>query len=153
MILEVLGKETADLSQLTTRGVNGCFAAKSGKGKFDNEHGFLLRSDSVHWMLFAELEVEGLDFTSSTKILQKKGFPQKKYRSIYKITAGNPLLLEIFEHNRKSKRYIYEEIFTQLTPEEQKVMEILSTGRTPVPYNAFFINNKLTLAENRILYP
>jgi tetratricopeptide (TPR) repeat protein len=52
-------------------------------------------------------------------------------------------LLEIFEHNRKSKRYIYEEIFTQLTPEEQKVMEILSTGRTPVPYNAFFINNEI----------
>jgi len=91
----------------------------------------------------AELEVEGLDFNSSIKILQKKGFPQNKYRSIYRITAGNPLLLEIFEHNRKSKRYIYEEIFTQLSPAEQKVMEVLSTGRTPVPYHAFFINNEI----------
>jgi tetratricopeptide (TPR) repeat protein len=89
----------------------------------------------------AELEIEGLDFTSSTKILRKKGLPQKKYRSIYKVTSGNPLLLEIFERNRKSKRYIYEEIFTQLTPEEQKIMELLSTGRIPIPYNAFFINN------------
>ncbi len=91
----------------------------------------------------AELELEGLDFQSSVKILRKKGLPQAKYRAIYNMTAGNPLLLEIFEHNRKSKRYIYEEIFTQLTPDEQKIMEILSTGRAPIPYNAFFINKNI----------
>lgn len=92
----------------------------------------------------SELELEGLDFASSIEILHRKGLPKTKYRDIYKITSGNPLLLEINESYKTSKRYIYEEIFSQLTRSEQRVVEILSAYKIPIRYDAFFVDDKIS---------
>jgi tetratricopeptide (TPR) repeat protein len=91
----------------------------------------------------AELEVGGLDYESSKKILRNKGLPQTRFKEIYNLTSGSPLLLEIIDSGKTSKRYIYEEIFSQLSNNEQKVMEIISSNRVPIPYDAFFIDKNI----------
>lgn len=92
----------------------------------------------------AEFEIEGLDFESSKKILQQKGIRKSEYRKIYNRTSGNPLLLEIIDSRKEFKKYIYEEIFSELTDDEKKVMEITSTTTKPLPYEAFFINGEIS---------
>ncbi len=94
-----------------------------------------------------ELEIAGLDFESSSTILNKKGIPEMDYKRIYYLTSGNPLLLEIIESYKKTKRYIYDEIFSNLTKEECKILEILSIYRSPIPYDALYVDNT-TLPES-----
>ncbi|WP_455392790.1 tetratricopeptide repeat protein [[Eubacterium] cellulosolvens] len=89
----------------------------------------------------AELGIEGLDFVSSTAILSMKQLPETRFKEIYKITSGNPLLLEIFESTGKTNRYIYEEIFSKFSDDERKVMEIMATYNDPISYDAFFVDN------------
>jgi tetratricopeptide (TPR) repeat protein len=92
----------------------------------------------------AELQIGGLDFKSSSQLLKKKRLPPEKYPEIYDITTGHPLLLEIIESDKRAKRYIFEEIFSQFAIEERIVMEVLSTYRIPVPYDAFFIDERVS---------
>jgi len=91
----------------------------------------------------AELGIEGLDFASSKAILSMKHLPETKFKEIYQITSGNPLLLEIFESNGKTNRYIYEEIFSKFSDDERKVMEVMATYDDPIPYDAFFVDNTI----------
>jgi tetratricopeptide (TPR) repeat protein len=91
----------------------------------------------------AELEIEGLDFESSSKIMNRKQLPKNKYKDIYTLTSGSPLLLEIFDSEQKTRRYIYEEIFSQFTHDERRIMEILATYKIPISYEAFFIDDKV----------
>lgn len=91
----------------------------------------------------AELELEGLDFENSMEILSRKHLPRSRYKEVYDITSGNPLLLEIFEPNGRIKRNIYKEIFSHFSKNERRVLEILSVYKTPVPFDALFIDKKI----------
>ena len=91
-----------------------------------------------------EFELEGLDFENSIKILKKKNIPSFKHNEMYDKTSGNPLLLEIIDSSKMTKKYLSKEIFSKLIEEEQKTMEILSICRMPIPYDLFFIDDKVT---------
>jgi len=91
----------------------------------------------------AELEIEGLDFASSVEILRKKHLPKARYKGIYDITAGHPLLLEVIDSDLKTRRYIFEEIFSKLSKDEKTIMERLSIFRAPIPYDAFFVDEQV----------
>ena len=91
----------------------------------------------------AELEIGGLDFRSSVKILRRKYLQEIKFKKIYDITSGHPLLLEIIESDRKVWHYIYEEIFSKLSESEQKIMEYLSIYREPIEFDAFFLDDTI----------
>ncbi|MFW9881367.1 MAG: tetratricopeptide repeat protein [Candidatus Thorarchaeota archaeon] len=91
-----------------------------------------------------EFELKGLDFENSIEILRRKGIPKKDFKEIFKITAGNPLLLEIIDSDNKTKKYIYEEVFSKLSKKEHMVMEILSIFRGSAPYDALFFNKNIS---------
>ena len=74
--------------------------------------------------------------------------PHAKFKEIYKITSGHPLLLEIIGTYKRTRKYIYEEIFSKFSKEEHKILEIISIYRIPIPYDAFFIER--TASANTI---
>jgi tetratricopeptide (TPR) repeat protein len=92
----------------------------------------------------AEFELDGLDFKSCKAIMRRKGIPENNFNLMYEKTLGNPLLLEICNSFSENKRYIYDEIFSQFTKEEQQVMEVISTSLIPIPFDALFINKNFS---------
>ncbi len=93
---------------------------------------FYDQRDVLARSIVAELELEGLDFESSKRLLSGKGIDKNMFKEIYGFTAGNPLFLEIFESKVYLERYIHNELFLKLDSNERKILEILSIYRFPV---------------------
>jgi tetratricopeptide (TPR) repeat protein len=87
----------------------------------------------------SELELEGLDFESSKKILREKGIDKKRFKEIYKFTTGNPLFLELFESGDDLERYMHDELLSKLGKDERKILGILSIYRYPIQNDALFV--------------
>jgi tetratricopeptide (TPR) repeat protein/DNA-binding MarR family transcriptional regulator/GTPase SAR1 family protein len=93
---------------------------------------FYDRRDVVTKKIVSELELEGLDFQSSKKLLKEKGIKNKMFKEVYKLTAGNPLFLEFFESKDDFDKYMHDELFLKLKGNEREILEIFSIYRFPI---------------------
>jgi tetratricopeptide (TPR) repeat protein/DNA-binding MarR family transcriptional regulator len=90
-----------------------------------------------------EINLEGLDLESSLEILKMKGIPDEDGKRIYQLTKGHPLSLELihkaekFKTQDEVKRFIMDEIFSELSPQERKILEIASVFRYPIYPTAY----------------
>ncbi len=89
------------------------------------------------------LNVNKLDFESAKQILQLRGVETWRLEDIYKQTGGLPFFLELMAPSHESlatdvDAYLEEEILYQLTPEEERVLAIISVFSEPVHSDAFF---------------
>ncbi|MFX0208413.1 MAG: tetratricopeptide repeat protein [Candidatus Hodarchaeota archaeon] len=80
----------------------------------------------------ADLELGGLDFESSKKLLKEKGIDKQRFKEIYQFTAGNPLFLEILESKDRLERYMHVELFSTLCEAEREILGTISIYRFPV---------------------
>jgi len=92
--------------------------------------------DVISRKTVAELELEGLDFESSKKLLKDKGIQKSRFKEIYGLTAGNPLFLEIFKTKGHLERYVHDELFSKLEKEERGILGIFSIYNFPIPEEA-----------------
>jgi tetratricopeptide (TPR) repeat protein/adenylate kinase family enzyme/DNA-binding MarR family transcriptional regulator len=112
---------------------------------------FYDRSDVVVKKLVAELQLDGLDESSSRQLLKLKNIDDKLFKKIYELTKGHPLFLELISSvkditdKKDIKRYIYEEIFSNLLEQEKILMNILSVFRYPVTSRAVFIEDDMDI--------
>lgn len=114
---------------------------------------FYDRAEVVVARKIAELQLTGLDEESSMEILKLKalkGLDDKVFKTIYKLTQGHPLFLELLssvediETQRDIKRYIYEEIFSRLADEEKTFLNVVSVFRYPIASSALFIEDTIS---------
>jgi tetratricopeptide (TPR) repeat protein len=98
-------------------------------------------NDVLTKKIVAELQLEGLDFESSKKLLEGKGIDKKKFKEIYRSTAGNPLFLETLESKGHLERYIHDELFSKLDEDEREILGILSIYRFPIPEHSLNKND------------
>jgi len=85
-----------------------------------------------------EVILKGLDKKSSMELLAGRGIVGIKGKMLHDATKGHPLFLELMEGQEKVetqnvvKKYIVDEVFARLTPEERKILEIASVFRFPI---------------------
>lgn len=84
-----------------------------------------------------------LDFESSKRMLQLKGVETWRHEEAYKQTGGLPFFLELMGPSYGSQAvdindYLEEEIVYQLSPDEERVLGILSVFSEPVHSDALF---------------
>jgi tetratricopeptide (TPR) repeat protein/DNA-binding PadR family transcriptional regulator len=112
---------------------------------------FYDRADVVVKKLVAELQLDGLDQNSSRELLKLKDIDDKLFKKIYDLTQGHPLFLELISSvkditdKKDIKRYIYEEIFSNLEEQEKILMNILSVFRYPITSRAVFIEDDMDM--------
>lgn len=93
--------------------------------------------------LLGEVVLKKLDFENSKKILQLKGVERIRYREAYAQTGGLPLFLELVEPTHEFKetdveRYLRDEVLSELSQNEMRLLKIVSTFQGPVHSDAFF---------------
>jgi tetratricopeptide (TPR) repeat protein/DNA-binding MarR family transcriptional regulator len=112
---------------------------------------FYDRSDVIVKKLVGELQLDGLDESSSRQLLKLKDINDVLFKKIYELTQGHPLFLELISSvkditdKKDIKRYIYEEIFSNLEEREKILMNILSVFRYPVTSSAVFIEEDMDI--------
>jgi tetratricopeptide (TPR) repeat protein/predicted transcriptional regulator len=112
---------------------------------------FYDRSDVIVKKLVTELQLDGLDETSSRLLIKLKVVDDELFKKIYELTQGHPLFLELISSvkdltdKKDIKRYIYEEIFSNLEEREKILMNILSVFRYPVTSQAVFIEEDMDI--------
>jgi ATP/maltotriose-dependent transcriptional regulator MalT len=98
---------------------------------------FYDRRDVLSKKIVFELELEGLDFESSKRMLKNKGIDKSRFKEIYGFTAGNPLFLEFFGSKAHLERYMHDELFSKLEEEERRILGIISLYRFPISEEPF----------------
>jgi tetratricopeptide (TPR) repeat protein len=98
--------------------------------------------DVLNKKIVSEMELEGLDFESSIKLLKEKDIDKKMFKKIYGYTDGNPLFLEFFESKDHLERYMHDELFSKLDDDERKILGILSIYRFHVPEESISMNEE-----------
>jgi len=103
-----------------------------------------------------ELKLEGLDKKDSMAFIQDKGFKDKDFNMVYKLTKGHPLALELIDSvddiktskgkSRDIFKFIHEEIFSKLNNEENSLLQVLSIYRQPVLPEAFMIEDSINFS-------
>jgi len=92
--------------------------------------------------LVGELRLEGLSISAAKELLEHRGLPGQDLDSIYSLTAGHPLSLELLESGadaeaapdvRDISSYIQEEIFSKLPEDKRKVLAYASVYRYGAP--------------------
>ncbi len=112
---------------------------------------FYDRSDVIVKKLVTELQLDGLDQSSSRQLLKLKNIDDELFDKIYELTKGHPLFLELISSvhditdKKDIKRYIYEEIFSNLEEQEKILMNILSVFRYPVTSSTVFIEEDMDI--------
>jgi tetratricopeptide (TPR) repeat protein/predicted transcriptional regulator len=89
--------------------------------------------DVISRNIVAEMELEGLDFESSKKLLREKGVQKNMFKEIYGQTAGNPLFLEIYKTKDHLERYVHDELFSKLEKSERDILGLFSIYNFPIP--------------------
>ena len=90
-----------------------------------------------------EITLGGLDRESSLKLLEWRGIVGPESKRLYELTRGHPLSLELiyeterFESQDRIERFMRDEIFSHLTPQEIKILEIASAFRFPIYPTAY----------------
>jgi tetratricopeptide (TPR) repeat protein/DNA-binding MarR family transcriptional regulator len=91
--------------------------------------------------IVAELELEGLDFESSKRLLKGKGIDKRMFENIYELTSGNPFFLEASELKDHLEKYMHDELFLKLEEDERKLLGLLSIYHFPVPEESLAMND------------
>ena len=89
--------------------------------------------DVLEKKIVAEMELEGLNFESSKRLLKGKGIDKRRLKEIYGLTAGNPFFLETFELKDHLEKYMHDELFSRLGEDERRILGLLSIYRFSVP--------------------
>ncbi len=99
----------------------------------------------------AELRLVGLDREGTEELLRSRNLPPELGEQAYLFTEGHPLALELVQREGIEQgrdlnihRYIEEEIFSRLTPQEKRLLEVASVYRYPVHSRALFIDPSLS---------
>jgi tetratricopeptide (TPR) repeat protein/DNA-binding MarR family transcriptional regulator len=91
-----------------------------------------------------EMELKGLDFENSKKLLKEKGVDKRRFKEIFELTGGNPLILESKVY---LERYTPEELFSKFDENEKKILEIISVYRLPVPEECLVENYDINIEK------
>ncbi len=94
--------------------------------------------DVLEKKIVAEMELEGLDFESSKRLLKGKGIDNRGVKEMFRLTAGNPMFLESIVY---LEGYLHEELFLKLEEGEKKILGLLSIYRFPVPEDSLAMND------------
>ncbi|UCE36013.1 MAG: hypothetical protein JSW00_10665 [Thermoplasmata archaeon] len=115
------------------------------------------KKDEIIKKLMANLELEGLDFESSKKLLKDMNYDNKNFNDIYKLTGGNPQFLRIIALNENIEDYIYGELCLDLDDDEKKILQIISIYRLPISWDCINMHDNIdfeklyTLTEKLLL--
>ena len=106
------------------------------------------RSEVVVQNKVFELELKGLTKEDSRLLLGLGPHEDQLLQAVFRITEGHPLSLELIGSQKEKddllhgmkdvRRFIHEEIFSNLDGEEKKVLEFASFFRRPIP-SAFLL--------------
>ncbi|MFQ5885405.1 MAG: AAA family ATPase, partial [Thermoplasmata archaeon] len=93
--------------------------------------------------LLRRVVLKKLNYEDAKKILQLRGVESWRQREAYKRTGGLPLFLDLMEPNHEFKtadieRYLEEEVLSQLSPSDMRLMRVISIFGRPVHSDAFF---------------
>jgi ATP/maltotriose-dependent transcriptional regulator MalT/DNA-binding MarR family transcriptional regulator len=109
---------------------------------------FYNRRDVSLRNLIKELRLEGLDREGSRQLVKPKALDKASFDKLYKLTNGHPLALELIESaddlkysTRDIMRFVHEEIFSKLTPEEKDLLKAISIYRGPIHSDAIFLED------------
>lgn len=106
---------------------------------------FYSRKDVVVKQTVGEYILEGLDEKSCLSLLGSRGFPPKESHSIFHITRGHPLSLELIEtpgtgiNAGNLEKYFEEEILRKLPSVEKQILRQASVYRYPVGREALLV--------------
>jgi len=94
--------------------------------------------------LVEEINLDGLDRESSTKMMRSRGLNDSTFEEIFRVTSGHPLFLELIDDpklalGKNIRIFIEQEVFSRLDVAERKIMSIAAVFRYPVLIDAFFI--------------
>lgn len=127
--------------------------------------GFYNRREVALKKLVSELELDGLSSSESKLLLNLNNIDEAEFKKIFKLTEGHPLTLELinihmsstskditsqldigelFKEHHDVNKYLQEEIFSNLSSPEKKLLDMISIFRYPVPSEAFFIDSEIT---------
>ncbi|MDI6916770.1 MAG: tetratricopeptide repeat protein, partial [Thermoplasmatales archaeon] len=96
--------------------------------------------------IVGEIKLNGLDKKSSKELVGKK-ITDKDFEKIYSITKGHPLALELIgtekgiEKEKDVMKYLYDEVFSRLIPQEKDLMFFVSVFNRPVLVDMLLQNN------------
>jgi tetratricopeptide (TPR) repeat protein/DNA-binding MarR family transcriptional regulator len=106
--------------------------------------------------MVVEFQLEGLDKKSSKELLgsiKLAKLDDTGFDAIYESTSGHPLALELLtsfsELGRKSdfSRFLEDEIFAELTPDQKNILNLASVYRYPVELQALFTDGTGTYED------
>ena len=98
---------------------------------------------AVHRGIVVEIQLEGLDRESSFRMMRTRALPEIDLESLFSITDGHPLFLELIEDpklalGKNIRMFIEQEVFSRLDFSEKRIMGIAAIFRYPVMIDAFF---------------
>jgi tetratricopeptide (TPR) repeat protein len=101
-----------------------------------------------------ELQIDGLDRNSSFSMMRTRCLPEMDLESLYSITNGHPLFLELIEDpkvalGKNIRMFIEQEVFSRLEVSEKRIMGIAAIFRYPVMIDAFFTMEEEIQNESR----
>jgi tetratricopeptide (TPR) repeat protein/AAA+ ATPase superfamily predicted ATPase len=104
---------------------------------------FYNRSEVVTGII-EEMNLQGLDRDSASKMLSVRSVPEKAIEAIYDATDGHPLFLQLIDDphsflGKDVRMFIEHEVHSKLDLIEKRILEIASVFRYPVTMDAFFI--------------
>ncbi|UCG69026.1 MAG: AAA family ATPase, partial [Thermoplasmata archaeon] len=109
-------------------------------------------SDIIVGKAIYELELNGLDFDSCKKLLNKKGIDKGRFREMYKVTGGNPLFIEMLGGSKdRLERFIHDELISKLDENERRILGIISIYRFPVPEDCLALSDDIDFEKLYIL--
>ncbi|MDP6157071.1 MAG: hypothetical protein QF682_13185 [Candidatus Thermoplasmatota archaeon] len=111
------------------------------------------RTEAVVGNNIFELKLQGLTKEDSRLMLGLGPDDEELLADIYRITEGHPLSIELLGSGDRGKasrsmkdvsRYIHEEIFSKLSAEEKRIMELASIFRRPFLPEFLFIDENVS---------
>lgn len=111
---------------------------------------FYNRSDVILMELVDELQLNGLSEDVCRQWMESEGLELSEtvFHTLYSLIHGHPLSMELILSRREDlmdysssvRKYMYEEIFSKLTDEEIKVLQIASLSSCALPLDVFETN-------------
>jgi tetratricopeptide (TPR) repeat protein len=109
---------------------------------------FYNRRDVSLKNLIREMQLDGLDREGSRQLVKAKALDKAGFDKLFKLTKGHPLALELIESaddikysTRDIMRFVHEEIFSKLNPEEKDLLKAISIYRGPIQAEAVFLED------------
>jgi tetratricopeptide (TPR) repeat protein len=101
-----------------------------------------------------EMQLDGLDRDSSFRMMRTRSLPEVDLESLFSITNGHPLFLELIEDpklalGKNIRMFIEQEVFSRLDVSERRIMGIAAIFRYPVMIDAFFSMEEEIQNESR----